>query len=94
MPARIVAASFGLIGFSATALIGLLAGNDHTNIIIRSLLVMIACWVIGRICGAISMVGVREYLTQYESEFPIPDDVDIDPKADADEVSSNASPAT
>ncbi len=93
MPARIMAACFGLIGFSATALVGLLAGNDHASIIIRSLLVMMACWVVGRICGAISMVGVREYLTQHESTFPIPDDVDINSQDASEEVTSNTSPA-
>ncbi|WP_145446350.1 hypothetical protein [Mucisphaera calidilacus] len=76
MPARVLAVCFALVGFTGSALVGLIAGNDPSTILIRSIFVMFGCWLVGRLCGAVSMVSVREYLSQHQEDHPMPGDVE------------------
>lgn len=58
-------------------MVGLLAGNDPFTTLIRAMVVMFVCWLVGRICGAISMVSVREYLHEHQARYPMPGDVNV-----------------
>ncbi|MEQ9453278.1 MAG: hypothetical protein RLN76_01630 [Phycisphaeraceae bacterium] len=93
MPDRILAACFGLVGFAAAAAIGMIAGNDPITIITRALIVMFACWFVGRACGAISMIGVREYLDQHNQNNPIPTDIDLEDISPNQDEEQTARPA-
>ena len=73
-------------------MVGAFAGNPTTTVLWRALLVMAACWLIGRVVGAISASAVREHLEQYQEQNPIPDDTaPADQATDADAEQTDAS---
>lgn len=72
-PENVTACVLGLCGFSVSAVAGLAAGAGATDVIIRALIAMFICYVIGSFLGAIGMIAVREHLDQYRTENPIPE---------------------
>ena len=69
---RLVSGVLGLMGFSTAILVGILAGNPGIVILLRAMLAMLICAVIGRVLGAMGEVCVREYVTHYKSNRPVP----------------------
>ena len=61
------------MGFAAAAVLGTVAGNDGTTVLWRALMVMAACWLVGRVVGLITHQSVREHIEQYKEQRPIPD---------------------
>ncbi|MFA9478668.1 hypothetical protein ACERK3_10205 [Phycisphaerales bacterium AB-hyl4] len=88
IPSRVIASSFALVSFAAALLIGLLSGNSAGVLIWRATLVMIACWIIGRIVGAIAQRVVDEHIERYKQEHPIPGDEVEDAMAGVAETSN------
>ena len=74
IPARVIAACFALAGFAAAAVLGVAAGNMTTTVLWRATVVMLVCWVIGRIAGAITQQTVDEHLEIYKETHPVPND--------------------
>lgn len=66
-------------------MIGLFAGNPATTVIWRALLVMLACWAIGRVVGAVAQRAIDDHLKRYKQEHPIPGEDD-----EADDAATTA----
>lgn len=87
IPSRVIASCFALVSFAAALLIGLMSGNSAGVLIWRATLVMIACWVIGRIVGSVAQRVVDEHIEKYKQEHPIPGDEADDAMAGVAETS-------
>jgi hypothetical protein len=72
VPARVISSVLGLMGFFTALLVGLLAGNTGVTIVLRALLAMAICAVVGRIIGTVGEICVREFLREYKIERPTP----------------------
>ncbi|MFW6058547.1 MAG: hypothetical protein ACODAQ_00110 [Phycisphaeraceae bacterium] len=60
-------------------------GNETVTVLWRALLVMAACWLIGRLVSHIAQRTLGEHLDRYKQQNPIPDDipsVEIEPADD------------
>jgi len=72
MSTRLVSGVLGLMGFMMALVVGLIAGNPTTVILIRAIVAMLICSVIGRILGLAGEVCVREFVSRYKSDRPQP----------------------
>ena len=76
---RVVAGSLALAGFSIALLVGLSTGNDFESIILRAVVSLFICFVVGLITGRFCEHVIGEYVRSYVSERPVPDsDVDVE----------------
>jgi len=73
VPARVISSVLGLMGFFTALLVGLIASNPGVTIMLRALLAMAICAVVGRIIGTAGEVCVREFLNKYKADRPFPD---------------------
>lgn len=71
VPARVISSVLGLMGFFTASMVGIFAGNTGVTIVLRALLAMAVCAVVGRIIGAVGEICVREYLDKYKTERPM-----------------------
>ena len=74
IPSRVIAACFALVGFAAAVVVGAVAGNPVTTVLLRALVVMGVCWLIGRVVGFITSRTVTEHIETYKQQHPLPDD--------------------
>jgi len=72
VPARVISGVIGLMGFFTALLVGLAAGNPGVTIVLRALLAMAICAVVGRIIGTAGEICVREFLKDYKGDRPKP----------------------
>tara|TARA_R110002072_G_scaffold42064_19_gene118475 strand:+ start:59338 stop:59709 length:372 start_codon:yes stop_codon:yes gene_type:complete len=69
---RLVSGVLGLMGFFVCALVGLLAGNPGAVILVRAMIAMVICSLIGRVLGAVGEICVQEFVSRYKTERPEP----------------------
>ncbi|MAE66704.1 MAG: hypothetical protein CMJ18_20750 [Phycisphaeraceae bacterium] len=74
VPARVIATCFGLVGFAAAIVIGLIASIQAETVIVRAIISMAACWMIGRAFGWLLERTVEDEIELYKSAHPIPDE--------------------
>jgi len=72
VPTKLVSGVLGLMGFATASLVGLVAGNPGILIIVRAIVAMLICSIVGRILGAIGEVCVREFVNRYKVDRPQP----------------------
>lgn len=72
IPARLISGVLGLMAFMVACLTGLLAGNPGSVILVRAMLAMLLCTLIGRVLGIVGEIGIREFVTNYKSARPRP----------------------
>ena len=72
IPARLVSGVLGLMAFMLACVVGLFAGNPGYVILVRAMIAMVVCAIIGRILGMVGEVCVREYVLRYKSDRPRP----------------------
>lgn len=53
-------------------MVGLAAGNEPMRVLGRAMLVMVICWGIGRLFGAMAGRIVEDYLQAYRQAHPLP----------------------
>ncbi len=70
-PAKVIAGSLGLTAFAIAVVAGLAAGNEPTEILLRALSSMMACYVLGMVLGAIGQHTIEEHVHQYIVARPI-----------------------
>ena len=70
---KVIACGFALLGFALAVLSGLFAGNPATLVLVRALVVMVACNVVGQMAGAILFRVVDDHVRAYEAARPIPE---------------------
>lgn len=73
VPARVISSLLGLMGFFTALLVGLIASNPGITIVLRALLAMAICAVVGRIIGTAGEMCVREFLNKYKEDRPFPE---------------------
>lgn len=74
---RVIASSFSLVSFAAALFVGAAAGNPLTTVLLRALFVMIGCYAIGLIIGAVAQRTVQQHVDQYIQSHPIPEPGDM-----------------
>ena len=82
-----------LVAFAAAVATGLAAGNPASTVMWRALIVMLVCYPVGRIVGAIAHKAVQDYIDQYKKQHPIPTDAPK-PGEEPDEENSGQTEAT
>lgn len=63
----------GLTGFAIACFAGMIAGNPANTVLIRSLICMFACYLLGSIVGAVGEWVVNQHLADYKAKNPIPE---------------------
>lgn len=63
----------GLTGFAIACFAGIIVGNPANTVLIRSLVCMLACYLLGSIVGAIGEWVVNQHLADYKVKNPIPE---------------------
>ncbi|HCD33573.1 MAG TPA: hypothetical protein DER01_14285 [Phycisphaerales bacterium] len=63
-----------MIGFAASLIVGITAELETETILWRALIVMIPCWWIGRLVGALAVHTVETQVREYKLARPIPSD--------------------
>lgn len=76
IPSRVIAACFALGGFAAAVIVGAVAGNPAETVLVRALLVMAVCWLIGHLVSYLASRAIAEHLETYRQEHPIPEETD------------------
>ncbi len=72
VPARVISSVIGLMGFFTALLVGLVVGNPGVTIVLRALLAMAVCAVVGRVIGTVGEICVREFLANFKTNRPKP----------------------
>lgn len=62
----------GLTGFAIACFAGMMVGNPANTVLIRSLVCMFACYLLGSIVGAVGEWVVNQHLADYKARNPIP----------------------
>jgi hypothetical protein len=70
--AKVVAAVFALSAFAIALVAGIAAGNDAATVLLRALLALVACQVVGLFAGMIVERVIQEHETRYREENPVP----------------------
>lgn len=76
MTSRVIATIFALVSFAAALIVGQQAGNPAVTVLSRALLIMLACYVIGRLIGAIANTTVNDHIERYRADHPMPEGMD------------------
>ena len=72
VPARVISCVLGLMGFFTALLVGLSAANPGVIILLRAMIALALCALVGRILGIVGEICVREFLDQYKADRPTP----------------------
>jgi hypothetical protein len=67
-----IAATFSLGGFATAAICGLLAGNPAHEVVVRSIIAMVVCNLVGKASASCINFAVEEHLADYTNSRPIP----------------------
>ena len=73
VPTKIISSVLGLMGFFTALIVGLYVGNPGMHILLRAMVAMLVCVVVGRLIGTAGEICVREYLTKYKKDRPMPE---------------------
>lgn len=73
IPARLISGVMGLMAFMVACVVGLIAGNPGYVILVRAMLAMLVCTLIGRVLGTVGEICVHEFVTRYKSDRPRPE---------------------
>jgi hypothetical protein len=70
--ARVVSVAFGLSGFAVALVSGLGAGNDAASVLLRAIIAMFACQLLGIVAGSMIERLIDEQEARYKEAHPIP----------------------
>lgn len=73
IPAKLISGILGLMGFMTACIVGLAAGNTAIVILLRAILAMFACAIIGRVLGVVGEICAREFMDKYKADNPRPE---------------------
>lgn len=91
MTSRVIATCFAVCAFAAALFVGVLADNTFLVIIQRALVVMVVCYPIGRIVGALATRSVDDHIRDYKERNPMPGELNSD---NQDQPAGVTSPGT
>lgn len=72
IPTSLVSGVLGLTAFMLACVVGLLAENPGHVVLLRAILAMIICAIVGRFLGIAGEASVREFVVKYKSTRPRP----------------------
>jgi len=78
IPAKVIATCFALLTFVAAVVVGFAAGNAMFTVVWRATIVMVVCWVVGRIVGGVAQSSIERHIEQYKRTHPIPEELSVD----------------
>ncbi len=70
---RVISTAFGLAGFAVAVLAGLVAGNEPSTVLVRAILALFVCNLLGMAIGAVADVVIRDHVDRYMADNPIPE---------------------
>jgi len=70
---KVIATAFSLTGFTVAVVAGLSAGNPASGVLLRAILCMLFCHVVGTVVGSIAAKAVTAHLDGYRAANPIPE---------------------
>lgn len=70
--AKVMTAAFALTGFSVALFSGLGAGNDGTVVLIRAVVCIVVCQMVGALAAHIAKQTINAHLERYRNSIPIP----------------------
>ena len=70
--AGVVSVAFALCGFSAALVSGIGAGNDPLMVLLRAMLAMFVCQLVGMLAGSMLNRLITEEQSRYREAHPIP----------------------
>jgi hypothetical protein len=77
--AGVVSVAFALCGFAAALVSGIGAGNDALTVLLRAVLAMLACQLVGMMAGSLINRLVTEEEARYRAANPIPSVPEVAP---------------
>jgi hypothetical protein len=72
VPASLISGVFGLLAFVLACTVGVIAQNPGYVILLRAMIAMLICAVIGRILGTVGEICIQEFVVKYKSGRPVP----------------------
>lgn len=60
-----------MVAFTAAIVVGLAAGNTAGTILFRAIVVMIVCWMVGRLIGGFAQKLTEQQIEEYRTRNPI-----------------------
>ena len=60
-----------MVAFTAAIVVGLAAGNSAGTILFRAMVVMIVCWMAGRVVGGFAQKFTEKQIEEYRAKNPI-----------------------
>lgn len=73
VPTKVIAGSFGLSGFAIALFAGLAAGNPAEVVLLRGVVSMIVCNVLGWVVGAVAERTLEDGIKSYQLLRPVPE---------------------
>ena len=89
-PPRLIATAFALVAFAGALFVGLRAGNPMLTILSRALLIMLGCYVIGRLVGFFADRVLQGQVADYHHKHPLGRNADADRNRDDPAVERQA----
>lgn len=71
MPSKLIATSFALIAFAIALIAGIAADNPASTALVRALLAMAICYVVGWLLGMVATKATGEHIEAYRQAHPI-----------------------
>lgn len=72
IPASLISGVLGLMAFMLACIVGVLAENPGYIILMRAMIAMLICAMIGRVLGTAGEICVQEFVIKYKSRRPQP----------------------
>ncbi len=72
IPARVIATCFALACFAGSVIVGIYHQNPAMSVLLSSLVVLVAAYVVGLIVGAVAQHAVNEHIRKHKAQHPIP----------------------
>lgn len=69
---QVVGAVTALCGFTIALIAGFIVGNPADTVIMRALIALFVCAVVGRVVGAVGFTAIRDHLSTYRKAHPVP----------------------
>lgn len=71
VPTKVIASSCGLAGFAVATLAGMFAANPADSVLIRALLALAACYIVGTGVGLACERTIARAITDYKHTRPV-----------------------
>ena len=72
IPARVIATCFALACFAGSLIVGIYHSNPALSVLLSSLLVLAAAYVVGLIVGSVAQHAVDDHIRKHKQQNPIP----------------------